>query len=233
MNGLKSNQNSCRFRFLICFGFWPSHQVDLTRLDQQSWKRELEEEAKAKKAEGGNGGDESDPPKRKGKKPGRPKAKATPKRAAKCKPKGKATKTSDQPGGESGEVPAKVPKRRVAKAKESKCVSEVPKPCKRAKVLPSAASEDLATPPPSRADCGTGAASSEKGDPPAKAKKTFARRYRPTSADGARLWDAIRAAFVAIVAARVKAPSKLEVGGEKLLFFFGRFRQYPIIEGRS
>ena len=87
MNGFKSNQNSCRFRFLICFGFWPSHQVDLSRLDQQSWKRELEEEAKAKKAEGGNGGDESDPPKRKGKKPGRPKAKATAKRAAKSKPK--------------------------------------------------------------------------------------------------------------------------------------------------
>ena len=137
------------------------------------------------------------------------KPKATSKRAAKRKPKVKA-ETSDQPSDEPGEVPAsKVPKRRVA----TQHVSEAPKPGKRAKVLPSAASEDLATPPP-RADRGTGAASSEKG---AK-KKTFARRYRPLSADGARLWDAVRAAFVAIVAARVKAPSKLEVGGEKLFF---------------
>ena len=67
----------------LFFGLWPSYQVDLTRLDQQSWKRELEDEAKAKKTEVENGGDESDPPKRRGRKPGQPKAKATSKRAAK------------------------------------------------------------------------------------------------------------------------------------------------------
>lgn len=197
--------------------------MDLTRLDQQSWKRELEGEAKAKKAEAEHGGDESDPPKpksRKGRKPGRPKAKANPKRAAKGQPKRKATKTSDPAGGDLDEVPAYVPKPQIAKAKaKSKCVSEAPKPRKKAKVLPSAASEDLATPPPSRAGRGMTAASSEKDDLSAKAKKTFARRYRPQSADGARLWDAIRAAFVAIVATRVKAPSKVEVGGDNQFFF--------------
>ncbi len=44
------------------------------------------------------------------------------------------------------------------------------------------------------------------------AKKTFARRYRPSTESGANLWDALLTAFVGIVAVQVSAPSTKEVG---------------------
>ena len=80
--------------------------------------------------------------------------------------------------------------------------------------------EELTTPPPRRSqrskamEPNSGAPSGEK-----KVKKTFGRRYRPSSEVGKKLWDALLNAFVAIISVQLHAPSKFEAG---------RFQEKPI-----
>ena len=52
----------------------------------------------------------------------------------------------------------------------------------------------------------------QKKEDEQKTKKTFARRYRPSSEAGIAKWEALRAAFAAIISVRMTCPSKLEVG---------------------
>ena len=69
----------------------------------------------------------------------------------------------------------------------------------------------MVTPPARRHHAAPERASSSKGETAAKAKKTFARRYRPASVGGAALWDAMLAAFTSVVTLQLEPPhSKLE-----------------------
>ena len=54
--------------------------------------------------------------------------------------------------------------------------------------------------------------SSKEPKSESKTKSTFARRYKPKTKDGAFKWQALSAAFTAIVAKQLPCPSKLEAG---------------------
>ena len=159
----------------------------MTRIGQQAWKEQVEdqdedEDSKPNKPKGSNGKG------RKGKgRKGKGKAKA--KAKAKASPKPKAS-----------------PKKRGRKPKKAQ--------------TPKNGMEDeaLVTPPP-KAEKIERSGSKRKGGQslgeeaealPTKQKKTFARRYRPSTKEGGMLWDALINAFVSIISIRVKAPSKME-----------------------
>ena len=164
-------------------------------MEQQNWKRELDRQAKKKEEE--RDGNETEKPCSAGRKP-RAKAKSTAKSKAKSKAKAKA-KSSRTKAVEAEEGEKK--KKKTGRGKK--------------KALPDECEPDLVTPPPKESKVrGTGSKrKAPKNDldevEGKKVKKTFARRYRPTTASGAALWDALSAAFAA-VAFQLNAPSKME-----------------------
>lgn len=165
-------------------------------MSQQAWKRELD--AAANK-EGGDGESEEKPKRR-----AKAKAKAKAKGKAKAKAKSKGTPKKLEKGTVTGKGGSK------KRGKEA--VPDKP--------------EELITPPPKAPKTkghkrGTKCENSGMDDSEAKGsgdkgqqawqKKTFARRYKPTSSWGAALWDALLTAYVSICSMHFKCPSKHEV----------------------
>lgn len=167
----------------------PLGQADISRMEQQNWKRELDRQSK-KEDEGD--GNETEKPSSAGRKP---RAKAKAKAKSKAKAKAKSTRTKTVAAAEEGE------KKKTGRGKK--------------KALRDQSEPDLVTPPPKESKVrGTGSKrKAPKNDldevEGKKVKKTFAQRYRPTTASGAALWDALSAAF-ATVAIQLNAPSKME-----------------------
>lgn len=162
-------------------------------MEQQNWKRELDRQSK-KEDEGD--GNETEKPSSAGRKPrAKAKAKAKSKAKSKAKAKAKSTRTKTVAAAEEGE------KKKTGRGKKQ--------------ALRDQSEPDLVTPPPKESKVrGTGSKrKAPKNDldevEGKKVKKTFARRYRPTTASGAALWDALSAAF-ATVAIQLNAPSKME-----------------------
>ena len=162
-------------------------------MEQQNWKRELDRQSK-KEDEGD--GNETEKPSSAGRKPrAKAKAKAKSKAKSKAKAKAKSTRTKTVAAAEEGE------KKKTGRGKKQ--------------ALRDQSEPDLVTPPPKESKLrGTGSKRKAlKNDldevEGKKVKKTFARRYRPTTASGAALWDALSAAF-ATVAIQLNAPSKME-----------------------
>ena len=168
-------------------------------MEQQNWKRELDRQAK-KKEEEERDGNETEKPCSAGRKP-RAKAKSTAKSTAKSKAKSKAKAKAKSSRTKAVEAEEGEKKKKTGRGKK--------------KALPDECEPDLVTPPPKESKVrGTGSKrKAPKNDldevEGKKVKKTFARRYRPTTASGAALWDALSAAFAA-VAFQLNAPSKME-----------------------
>ena len=179
-------------------------------MDQQSWKRDLDGKANE---EGGDEEETKDGKKRrakaKAKAKGRPKAKAKAKAKSKSKGKGPQESKSDP------EIEA--PKQQ--RSKKAKATQEVEgNGKKKGKKTEDTRDAQIAQPTKRKAqdvagdsgekDSGAKAKDSDSG----KGRKTFARRYRPSTASGGLIWDSLRSAFVSVVAVQLemRAPSKVE-----------------------
>ena len=165
-------------------------------MDQQNWKRDLEEEAKRKKDQQDDSGEPGEPSSRgRPRKPRQPRAKGKAKAKAKSEPKEKKQKgkATSKEASTSEEKPAR--RRRGAKQVEPDLVvTPSPKALK--------LEEGQSVPKHVAADDGAGK----------KVKKTFAGRYRPSSSGGAALWDSLKAAFTSTAARHVASPSTKEAG---------------------
>ena len=184
-------------------------EVELTRLEQQSWKAEVETDETA------IGGE---PEKKVKKKPGRKKGQKNKGKKQGQKSKGKKNKgTKEDTKREKTQRAGK----KVEKVEEVVEEPPKPKPRKRkAKVQAEVQAEVpevvLETPRARKKTAATSSRSKQdkqdnrKDGNGGEGRKTFARRYRPLSANGACLWDALKAAFVATIGVQVVAPSKKE-----------------------
>ena len=205
-------------------------QVDDTRMSQQAWKRDEDfgdetsdengdEEGGVKKPKGKGKG------KRKAK--GKAKTKAAPKKDKKKEDgEDKRQKKDRKSEKEKHDKQEQAPKRT---GKKGKGVGEdkVTKAPKKTKDVPDP--ESLVTPARSKRQVETGTKDGSGGKVEKKARKTFARRYRPATEHGGALWDALKSAFVSIVAVRMKAPATTEASnsiirftGVRLLFALAR-----------
>lgn len=162
-------------------------------MQQQQWKRDMDEAAKAKGEVEGDGDQDAAPQKsRRGRKPGA-KAKAKAKAGAKAKAKAKAKATAAK-------------SRAKGKAKETP--------------VEEADASELITPPPKKPRVRTSGTKRKQEDgstEAAAAPVTFAKRYRPKTTSGAALWDALRAAFQT-VAMMIRAPTTVQARRLKILF---------------
>ena len=186
-------------------------------MDQQKWKRELDDEARRKEKE------EDDKENAHQNKPkGEGKAKTKPKSKAKKSPREKDTKKDTKKDAKKDAKPTPTAKSAKAKAKPKtkpepppadaeaemktpvrKHVPKGPSPTGLQKRKSAAAVEsgDHVTPPkePNRKKRGSG-----------EIPKTFARRYKPSTSWGGFKWEALRSVFQSIISIRVKGLSKHE-----------------------
>ena len=162
-------------------------------MQQQAWKQEKDKEAKRK------GGDEGE------------KSNCTPQSKAHGKAKGAAkTKARNKPGVVVAmEEPTETPKGR--KTSQSKHESK-----KKTEAAKKKATQQIAG-KPVRWEEGSGEAPAKKrkgsvGPVEVKGdgKKTFARRYKPTTSYGSAKWEALRSAYTSIVAIHQTSPSQGE-----------------------
>lgn len=165
-------------------------------MEQQKWKRDMDEAAREKGE--GEGEDDQDAGPRKSRRGRKPGAKAKAKAASKAKAKAKAKATAAK---------SKPKAKAKAKAQES-AVDDGQK--------------ELITPPPrkprARATGSKRKAEDGSGEVAASdAPVTFAKRYRPSSITGAALWDALRAAY-GTVAVQIRGPSTMQACRLKIVF---------------
>ncbi len=172
-------------------------------MEQQAWKRELDastEDGEKKK------------PKR-----GKPKAKAKGKAKSKAKKSNEGKKGSGK--GNQGKKKGKAQEKEQTEENtgDDKAEDEAIKKTKTRKrkttTEKTETPADLVTPPPKASKSKGGVheeRSKEKEAKEGRVKKTFARRYRPKTPWGAAQWDALRAAWVAVVTIQLAAPSTLE-----------------------
>ena len=188
-------------------------QVNITRMDQQKWKRELDDEARRKEKE------EDDKENAHQNKPkGEGKAKTKPKSKAKKSPKEKDTKKDTKKDAKP------TPTAKSAKAKAKPKTKPEPPPADAEAEMKTPVRKHVPKgPSPTGLQKRKSAAALEPGDhvtPPKESNrrkrgsgeipKTFARRYKPSTSWGGFKWEALHSVFQSIISIRVKGLSKHE-----------------------
>ena len=199
---------------------WPIEcQAEVSRVDQQAWKQQLEGDSKDEEEEEQEGGKKKGQGagrrkgkgrgKGRGKGKGKGKAKAEEKKQKKTQEKEKKTRGAAKKGQDAeGNQEDLVEKGDGAgNGKGRKRVAKTKGPSAEA-----GEDDEITTPPPRATQkrsrkSGSGLESGEK-----QGKKTFARRYRPTTEGGKILWDALLNAFQGVVSVRMAVSSKMEAG---------------------
>jgi len=179
--------------YLICW------EVELSRMEQQAWKRELDA-----------GAADGEKPKQKRK----PKAKAKGKSKAKAKAKAKAKENKGQDEKTTKKKKKAQEETEDKTEKDEEAGTKKTKKKRKGKSTKDVKSETpvdtIATPPPKAPKTSTEGVEEQSREKGGRVKKTFAGRYRPKTPWGSAMWDALRAAWVAVAMVQLNAPSKLE-----------------------
>ena len=179
-------------------------------MDQQDWKRDLDEEAKHKKDGEDDDGEH-----------GKPASRGRPRKPRQRRAKGKAKSQKKPKEKKPNEKKPKEKKLKEKKQQDKSGASKeasvpVEKPARRRRGAKQVESDLVVTPSPKaiKVDEELSVPKHVAGDGVLgkKVKKTFAGRYRPSTSDGAALWDSLKAAFTSTAARHVTSPSTKEAG---------------------